>query len=79
MSFDLSRALEDLAETGASRRTTDDEALTARVGLMASRIRRRRAARYAGTVAVAACAVAALAVGIANLPGVLPDGTPPHP
>lgn len=77
MSFDLSRALEDLAETGASRRTTDDDALTARVGLMASRIRRRRAARYAGTVTVAACAVGALALGIANLPGVLPDGTGP--
>ncbi len=78
MSFNLEHALEDLAEAGAARRTADDDALTSRVGLMATRIRRRRALRYTGTTVVAACAVGALAVGVAFLPGLLRDGpTPP--
>ena len=76
MSFDLNRALEDLADAGASRRSTDDDALTARVGLMASRIRRRRAVRYTGTTVVAACAVGALALGVAYLPGLVADRQP---
>lgn len=78
MSFNLEHALEDLAEAGASRRTADDDALVGRVGLMAARIRRRRALRYTGTTVVAACAVGALAVGVAYLPGLLDRGpTPP--
>lgn len=71
MNLDLNRALEDLAEAGAARRTTDDDLLTSRVALMTTRIRRRRALRYAGTTAVAACAVGALTVGVAYLPGLL--------
>jgi len=78
MSFNLEHALEDLAEAGASRRTADDDALTSRVGAMATRIRRRRALRYTSTTVVAACAVGALAVGVAQLPGLLANGpTPP--
>jgi len=78
MSFNLERALEDLAEAGAARRPADDDTLTARVGTIATRIRRRRALRYTGTTVVAACAVGALAVGVAMVPGLLDRGpTPP--
>jgi len=78
MSFNLERALEDLAEAGASRRTADDDALRSRVAVMTTRIRRRRALRQAGTTVVAACAVGALALGVSYLPGVL-RGMPTGP
>ncbi|NLF05558.1 MAG: hypothetical protein GX593_11255, partial [Actinomycetales bacterium] len=74
MSFNLERALDDLAEAGAARRTADDDALSARVGTMTTKIRRRRALRHAGTTVVAACTVGALAVGVAYLPGLVRDG-----
>lgn len=79
MSFDLGRALEDLAEAGAARRSADDDVLSARVTTMTSRIRRRRALRHTGTTVVAACAVGALAVGVVYLPGLLGDEGPTGP
>lgn len=83
MALDLELALSELAHTvPVGNDSFPADGMTAAVRRMATRVRRRRAARYAGTSVVGAAAVAAIAVGGSavrshNAPGATPPRTAP--